>query len=359
MLDSLNFLDAPRQSVWNAGRGLSDLFSGKAPDWNDIAPAIGGVTMGAGALAGGMGLPLSVLMGSILGGFGQEMIGNKAMDPSEFTGNTGTGLALQMATDPLTWASGGMGLGLRGARNAERAGLMEARLGKTLGADEGHQAINRLGQEVDKFRNYTPDLSPRMAELPPHYGAPSFVDPAIAQDKITAIAPDILKGMVPQGHDLGSLSQMLEQGGMDAGRMEPVMRTGGTTNLIDALKMNPPEINFPPKLGKTVAGDLPSIEGMHLSQQSVPLDPSQVVEMLQRRPEVLDMLAQQAKGAEWALSYRPVRYPGQPGLRPGQHHLGLDDEILGSYGTAQTSPMFEPRHNQIAEMIAQLVAQAH
>jgi hypothetical protein len=140
----LDFLDLPRQSLWNIGSGLAE------GDFSKALPGLLGVAGAAGLGMTGVGIPLAVLGGSALGGLGQNLFGADApssdqfanqlgLDTDTFEGKAGS-FALNMATDPLSFA--GMGLG---SKLGQKAG---ASIGKGL-ESAAIQRGPRYGTQLD------------------------------------------------------------------------------------------------------------------------------------------------------------------------------------------------------------------
>jgi len=116
----LDFLDNPRQALWNMGSGLAE------GDFSKAAPGLLGAALAGGLGMTGIGLPLAALAGSAVGGLGQNLFGSSApsrddmaktfgFDPETTGGQIGS-FALDMATDPLSLA--GVGIGSRLGRQA-------------------------------------------------------------------------------------------------------------------------------------------------------------------------------------------------------------------------------------------------
>lgn len=339
----LDFLDAPRQATWNLGRGLSDMLQGNAPSWGDVMPGVGGLTMGAASLASGGTLPLAMLLGSAIGGFGQQMVGNQAASPGdvvkslggdpESTGGQAGSLALSILGDPLLMAGLPGTSGLRGAK-AAMPGLAESRLGGMAGQDFGRMAENRLGGEASKFdqqvtsrqiadqsRNELSRPPIQWGELPTErpgktmtWGSPAEVGEATDAAMMRA-APDILRGVVPQGEDIGSLSQMIARGGGDASRLGPVMEQGGARDILDQVAQAPPSFHFNPKSNFRGA-ELPQVRGgyeMPIGESRAPIDPQTLMDQASRRPDLTQMLTEMSTGDVGALTARPPRTMGVHG----------------------------------------------
>ena len=166
------FLDKPREAVWNLGRGVSDMLEGNAPSAADIIPGLAGIAGTAGLAATGVGLPLALLAGSALGGGAQAAVGNKAMTPGEFLQehagmeqgspeSTVSSMLLGMATDPLTFAGAGIG---RGAGKALGGNL--DRTAEVLGPRYGTTT-------EDLTKMITPYVADMKAKLVANGGVPS------------------------------------------------------------------------------------------------------------------------------------------------------------------------------------------
>ena len=345
----LDFLDAPRSALWNLGRGVTDLVSGNDSSAADFAPGLAGLAIGGGLAATGAGLPLSLLLGSLMGGFGQEMVGKQAMRPGELLSkyagideNSDAGMlgsiALSMATDPLTFAGGGFGL--KPTPNM-LAPMAEGRLGRLATQDIGYTAGNRLDKLAGQYNDLTrtphglPDTpslgwsGPARSEaIPLGYNPDSL---------LMSQAPDILRGRVPGGQDLGSLSEMLRAAGGQPERLLPVMEQGASRDIIEQMRQQAlPSFHFKPKVNYK-GMELPEAAGYQLpiSESHVPVDPAMFMEAIQRQPTLMDDLLKASTADPGALTVRPPRI--------------VPDDISGMRLN------YETRQKRIAESLAEML----
>jgi hypothetical protein len=128
LLKLLEPLDWSRQASWNLGRGASDLMEGNAPSLKDVLPGLLGAGLTGGLATTGVGIPASILLGSLLAGANQWVYGNAAatpasviqkigIDPESTEGMLG-GVGLAALTDPLTF--GATGAGIQGIKRLAR-----------------------------------------------------------------------------------------------------------------------------------------------------------------------------------------------------------------------------------------------
>jgi hypothetical protein len=360
----LEFLDAPRSALWNLGRGVSDLTSGDASA-ADLAPGLAGLALGGGLAASGVGIPLSILMGSLMGGFGQEMVGREAMRPGEFlnkyagvdensTGGMLGSMALSLATDPLTFAGGGFGM--RPTPNM-LAPIAEGRLAGMAADDLGRAATSRLDDVVGKYRgeaptpNFQSAADQRLGEVvgkynnitrspfsPPYTPASPLLSGYGPEGVLMSQGQDILRGAVPAGQDLGSLSEMMRAAGMDASRMVPVMEQGASRDILERMgQQGLPSFHFKPKLNAKGA-ELPMApEGYQLpiGESQVPVDPALFMEQAQRRPTLMSDLLAESTAEPGALTVRPPRI--------------VADDVSGMRLN------YESRQKRIAEALAEML----
>jgi hypothetical protein len=318
----LEFLDAPRQAVWNLGRGVSDMASGEAPSLADIVPGAGGMLLGT-ALAGtGVGIPLSILLGSLAGGATQSAIGNEAMTPGQFledhlgvdqesTGGMIGSMALGMATDPLSLAIPAVPGRVGGIERAAK-GIGDMRynrqIGKQLGEFPVGQAEARLGEQAGMVKSVEPGT----------LGYNNFRNPKPLLDDA---ATRMQAGAFSSPDDLMSIQQKLEDGGMLSRMLDPATRSGNQSLILQQMQqpaidkalqsmIEPGAVKASFPLGRSIQTRVPEVElGRTMSQGNVPLPPEAVMQALQSRPDVVKQLLAQASIPEAAGGLAAFKTP--------------------------------------------------
>jgi hypothetical protein len=179
----LEFLDYPRQALYNAVEGIGD------GDWKKALPGLIGAGVAAPLMATGIGAPLGILAGSAAGGLAQGMFGKEAKSSNdlvralgvepETTGGKLASFAANVATDPLSYA--GVGMAGKAFKGAEAATGAASRLEKYAnaargigGAAEAAAPESRLGSLLANRRGFTTaEISPEAGEITKAVGGAS------------------------------------------------------------------------------------------------------------------------------------------------------------------------------------------
>jgi hypothetical protein len=148
------FLDYPRQALYNAVEGVSE------GDWKKAAPGLIGAGVAAPLIATGVGAPLGILAGSAAGGLAQGLFGQEARTPNDLVKSLGVdpdtsggqiaSFATHVATDPLTYAGIGQAAKMLGGAGEAGASRLSQLLGNRRGftmlkdVDPGMSTIGRM-----------------------------------------------------------------------------------------------------------------------------------------------------------------------------------------------------------------------
>ena len=338
----LEFLDYPRQSVWNMGRGLSDMLRGEAPNLRDVAPGGLGALLGVGLGATGIGIPLALLAGTGMAGLAQGGMGREAMRPEEAVkllgmdpesmGGTAASLGLGLATDPLSYL-GGIGAAKGATGLAEKIGgrgeVADIAKGIAPGATEGwatgashvrpdyeapfrgpgNQLPSELMSdpaghfnELDQFTRGVP-FDARQEWPPMGYPDLHQVDLGVWDHKLKQLGalpddmplhPDLQRAMwerMQEVKDNGGLSSLLERGSGDPiGEMSRIQGNEIYDELSRRIGTIPLEANFPRHYNEIINAQFGRGEPHHIEalqkmaeERGWPVEPGGVEEEVRRR----------------------------------------------------------------------------
>jgi hypothetical protein len=210
----LDPLDMPRRALWNVGSKLAE------GDFLGAAPGLLGIGAGGLAAATGVGLPLSVLIGSLIGGAGQglaesvdeerfaaptadQVTAGLGLDPESLPGMA-TSFGLGIVGDPLTFAGTSAG----GRAGAAAGGVLE-RAAATRGPRYAGGAEKLAGWADHPSYNR---LEPRLSEL-------------MASPQAADILSEIPPGSTPLGAGAEAIAMRTPEGG--------VVRIGGGPKALN------------------------------------------------------------------------------------------------------------------------------